>query len=318
MVTITGTSAPESIIGTPLADSINPGGGDDTVYGKDGDDKVSLSSGNHLIYLGHGDDLVYAISSFGDSGAPYNNIIYGQTGNDTIRGPWDAAETIYGGSGNDRISQAGVNENDAVYYGNSGNDTLISSAYADATLVGGAGDDSIYGGGVDESGRGVYGSAYMMGGSGNDFLSGGDVASTMSGGDGQDTIVSGRARDIMTGGDDADIFAFVMVGQGLAYDDDGNEMTSYSITSSNKRPYGFDRIRDFEQGEDKIALAKWWTSFLPFDDFAYGDASGTRLGGEYSTVSDRTYVYNEDKSFFFALDGVDSLAASDFIFDYVI
>ena len=118
------------------------------------------------VYTGAGDpndfDLLgtAGITSFDGGSANTNDIVYGGTGNDILKGG-NGDDTIYGGSGNDSLD-GGVQVDHL--YGGSGSDTL----------VGGNGIDYLYGG---------YGADSLTGGSGTDtfvFLSTLDTGDTIT------------------------------------------------------------------------------------------------------------------------------------------
>ena len=132
-------------------------------------------------------------------------VFAGTTGNDSVRGTWQADtlaagagnDTLYGHGGNDAIDGgAGSNWID----GGSGNDTLLGGHDGNDALYGGDGDDSLngiqgndtlYGGAGHDTLRGDMGTLSFYGGAGNDTLMTGGMASMtvyFGRGDGQDTI----------------------------------------------------------------------------------------------------------------------------------
>ena len=88
------------------------------------------------------------------------------------------AETMFGGTGNDRLYGGGGND---ILWGEVGNDQLY----------GGTGNDTLYGG---------IGNDILYGETGNDILEGGDGIDTLYGGDGTDTLKGGAGNDTLTGG----------------------------------------------------------------------------------------------------------------------
>jgi len=127
-----------------------------SVYGYGGNDAITISististinitagAGNDTVYVQHaknltlhgddGDDIITVIGG-SSSGS---RVIYGDAGNDTIRGSNDA-EYIYGGIGDDRIfGFQGVDH----LMGDAGNDTLVATLTSQAVFYdGGAGDE---------------------------------------------------------------------------------------------------------------------------------------------------------------------------------
>ena len=102
---IDGTSKIDYIVGTDEAD---------TIYGIGGADEIEGASGNDRIRGGRGNDEI-------DGNAGEDNI-YGDAGNDFIYSSFDNgnADTDHGGKGNDYIN-AGYND---IVFGDTGNDTI--------------------------------------------------------------------------------------------------------------------------------------------------------------------------------------------------
>jgi Ca2+-binding RTX toxin-like protein len=98
-VTISGTSAPDTIVGTSGRDVIDGGAGKDHIRGLGGDDIICGGPGKDTIYGNAGDD-----------------IIFGETGGDRIRGG-KGDDELRGGNGNDRIfGKAGADEAFGGFY----------------------------------------------------------------------------------------------------------------------------------------------------------------------------------------------------------
>lgn len=166
----------------------------------------------------------------------YSNALYGNNGNDTIRGGWrddiisggdgddklfgyDNSDVLYGGDGNDLIV-GGVGED--IIYGNSGNDTIygddknsitrggadvIDGGTGDDIIHGGAGDDDINGGSGKDQIWGDKGNDVIHGGSDNDVIYGGGGDNTLFGDMGDDTIFGGADKDTINGGDGNDFIS---------------------------------------------------------------------------------------------------------------
>ena len=138
--TIKGTSRSETLVGTPFADVIDCGAGNDRVSGGGGDDVINCGAGRDRVEGGGGDDRI--------SGASASDKLFGGSGNDRVSG----------GAGKDRLS------------GGPGNDRLLGGAGNDA-LKGNAGKDRLYGnGGADVLFRG--GTDRLFGGTGNNRIIG--------------------------------------------------------------------------------------------------------------------------------------------------
>ncbi len=186
-----GGSGNDSIFGGTSADSLDGGSGDDTLQGGAGADTFVDSGGvdelsyasdtvgvtvNMQLGTASGGDAqgdVFAGNTFenlrGGSGndfltgsTHYDNIIYGEGGNDTI--VTNLGDTAYGGAGDDSIygSPESGSGNEDVLFGDDGNDIIVARGGTD-TVFGGAGDDTVIAGNGD-------GIDSLDGGSGNDTL----------------------------------------------------------------------------------------------------------------------------------------------------
>jgi Ca2+-binding RTX toxin-like protein len=106
----------------------------------------------------------------------------------------DAADTLFGWTGNDFIQ------------GNAGNDTLFGFGGNDI-LNGGAGEDAIYGGQGDDLAYGGGANDLLFGDEGNDRLVGDGNNDRLEGGAGNDTLEGGTGVDTMIGGTGDDTYA---------------------------------------------------------------------------------------------------------------
>lgn len=163
-----------------------------TLNGEGGSDRFTVISSadtraNFRAFLGDGDDLLDLGGQFPNPRNANRATIYGEAGNDTVRGTGNNDYIILGdgfdvGSGLGGDDYIDGNANGDQLFGNDGDDTLSM------------------GGGDDEA----------DGGSGNDTMSGGDGNDNLSGSNGQDTLIGGVGTDTMTGGEGDDI----LVGNG--------------------------------------------------------------------------------------------------------
>lgn len=181
-------------------DNITTGAGADVIQAGSGNDSITASTGNNVIAGGTGTDTLSfvdadissvtltldangdrsGVMSRSDGGADtitgIENI-KGSSGNDnfTFIGSGNVANTVWGGSGNDRIDSGDGND---TVYGETGDDTIIA----------GTGDDVI------------------DGGADNDTITGGAGADTLIGGVGNDIFLAvlGDGADVYDGGDDLD------------------------------------------------------------------------------------------------------------------
>ncbi|MGK5679669.1 calcium-binding protein [Actinoplanes sp. URMC 104] len=159
-----GTSARNILIGSAGNDVIAGGAGNDVLIGGDGRDYLNGATGDDVL---EGDDLSYGDSPASDTilgGPGHDRVDYsdytkslvidldGAKGDDGVAGEKDTVgadvEDVGAGRGNDRITgNAAANTvygglgNDALY-GLGGNDTLTGEEGID-TVSGGAGDDSL-------------------------------------------------------------------------------------------------------------------------------------------------------------------------------
>ena len=200
-MTYWGDSAANEIAGDERQDTIFGRGGNDSLIGAEGDDALYGEAGADLLQGGTGDDLLEggADDDVMDGGAGDDEFTYGPGGDgydqvsggegfDTIRATaanvWiglrslnsieaissggHAGVTLWGTTGADTLSFAGVTLTGIVKIdGYGGNDHLTGSG-GDDTLAGGAGDDILFGG----PGNDVF--QYGPSGDGYDHLDGGD------------------------------------------------------------------------------------------------------------------------------------------------
>ncbi len=288
---IYGVEGNDEIYGGKGKDSLYGGKGNDEIYGGKGNDELYGGKGNDVIYGGEGNDLItfgsgidtIDYSSFDDSitlirgGKVDKGIlgtdtlidfyekIYASDNNsdwiDGLSGGGDIASLIVNLEENSLIvaNLPGIGEFNSEIYnfeningsnnkdnlfgdkkdnkilGNDGND-LIKSRDGNDQIFGGNGKDKLYGGkGNDElyGGKGkdsLYGGSSadkLYGGSGKDYLKGNSGNDKLYGGSSNDTLIGGKGKDDVYGGSGRDIF----------------KLTKGS---------GYDRIRDFKKGQDKI------------------------------------------------------------------
>ena len=131
----------------------------------------------------------------------YNDLIFGERGNDTLKGN-GGSDVLYGGVGNDTID--GGTGNDFLY-GEADSDTINGDAGNDY-LEGGKGEDTLHGGANNDYLLGGTETDYLYGDAGDDTLLGGDDASSdvLFGGSGQDILLGQGGDDVLAGGDSWD------------------------------------------------------------------------------------------------------------------
>ena len=159
IVTIFGSSASETINGTPGRDVILAGGGGDTINGR---------GGNDVICAGEGDDVI--------NGGSGNDLINGGPGDDRLEGARGADELV----------------------GGDGNDTLIGGG-GDDTMRGGSGGDFLSGGPGGDSMLGGQGPDRLLGGIGEDLIDGGQGTDRARGGEDWDDCYRAKRIDSCDG-----------------------------------------------------------------------------------------------------------------------
>ncbi len=203
------------------------------------------------------------------------------------------AGNVYGGDGNDILRGGAATD---VLYGDAGNDRLVGNG-GDDVLYGGTGNDTLHGGsGADEI-RGGSGIDRLLGGADDDILYGDTGNDVIFGGRGNDDISGGAGHDFLFGGADADSFIFAAIS-------DSNSTT------------GFDVIRDFQRGLDRIYLDSLNSGDLAF--FGTGalvnGTAGLRYsvdsGGSATVIIDSNGNGVEDMRIF--VSQVGALSAADF------
>ena len=207
-----------------------------------------------FVLLGPGSDLYDGgsgrITGYVDGGPGKDTIVCGR-GDDRLSGG-AGADSMRGGAGNDtylvdnpgdRIveSNAASGGNDTVLSGisiNLGNSTIVKGGVEAVTLVT-TGNLSVTGNALDNVISGFTDNNVLRGGGGKDLIfahegndrllgqAGNDI---LRGGSGNDTVDGGTGNDVLIGEGGADRFVFAPGG-------------------------GTDRIRDFEDGADRIHLA---------------------------------------------------------------
>jgi Ca2+-binding RTX toxin-like protein len=178
---IDGKGGSDKISGSALTDKLIGGSGDDYLIGGNGDDVLEGGTGNDLYFVSSGDvvtelagegtdeirtdQLTFSLESSGDNvenlryegdgnftgtGNELDNLIFGGSGDDTLRGG-DGSDTLFGGAGADELfGEAGddtfiVGSDDRTgFY--SGTQVSVSGSvadYASDTIDGGTGFDTL-------------------------------------------------------------------------------------------------------------------------------------------------------------------------------
>ena len=197
----TPTSGDDVIFGTPDADAIVAGAGNDTICGEGGDDIITGGPGIDTIFGGDGEDTI--------SGQGDGDELHGEGGIDQINGG-AGDDQIFGGDGDDDLRGQGGNdtlEGDAgvdQFFGGSGQDTITTGEGGNAgttqIVQGQSGADTIFGSPQDDVLDGGFGQDEIHGGAGNDTLNGGRSGDTLFGDAGNDQLFGGPDRDFLSGG----------------------------------------------------------------------------------------------------------------------
>lgn len=150
-----------------------------------------------------------------------------------------------------------------------GND-FVSGKDGDDRITGGKGDDVLLGGAGDDA---------LSGRRDDDILRGEDGDDRLRGNNGDDVIDGGLGEDVLIGGGGADVFVFA-------------------------EGYGEDKIRNFQDGVDKIDLSGF--GFTSFDEIEHmihtrGFRTEIELGnGDELSLTGFTVVHLDSSDFIFA------------------
>ena len=182
LISLESPPSPLEIQGTPEAEKLTGGFGDDTIYGNGGNDEIDGQAGSDEIYGGEGDDVI--IGNFGD------DTLYGEAGNDTISD--DQGENfIDGGEGDDTLSSRSL----------SGNHTLIGGFGQDN--ISGTGETLYIDGGEGNDNLNIYG--YVQNEGVNNYLISGEAI--VLAGEGNDNITADNFMNVnVRGGEGDDYF----------------------------------------------------------------------------------------------------------------
>lgn len=267
---LTGNSANNTLNGGVGTDTIIGGDGDDLLNGGAGADKLSGGKGNDIYVINTATDTITELANQGidrvisaidytlginlenlallpgalnGTGNALNNIIIGNSGNNTLTG-LDGNDSLQGGAGIDTLT--GGNGNDFLFSG-AGGDTLVGGKGNDVYVVdvttdiitelSGEGADrvistidytlgtelenlSLRGGALSGTGNaqanqlfgnaannilsGLAGNDKLIGAAGDDTLNGGTGNDTLNGGAGDDTLNGGGQNDTLIGGEGSD------------------------------------------------------------------------------------------------------------------
>ena len=239
---VTGGSGADTLTGTAAANTLNGGIGADNLNGGDGNDTYIVDNTLDVVNeaAAAGTDTVQssvsivgpdalaanvenltltgsaAINGTGNTG---NNIIIGNSADNTLNAGTAGTDSLRGGAGNDTyvVDHAGVSVTEAA---GQGTDTVLSSV--NTTLSNNVENLTLTGTG-DINGTGNGAANVISGNSGNNALLGGGGNDTILAGAGNDTVTGGAGQDTMTGGTGKDTFVYTAAG------DTGTTPTSRDI-----------------------------------------------------------------------------------------
>ena len=210
--------------------------------------------------------------------------VYGNDGDDILKGRASGANALYGGSGDDYIVAGRIGD---VVDGGSGYDqvsySLLSAGIAFSagasvngnvtasnveSIIGSKFNDSInFTGLTSASADGMPYSA--RGGEGNDTIVGGNLRDVITGGSGIDILNGGAGDDVLTGG--------TAFGDGTV--DTGNdEMTGgggADVFAFYRPTEGIDKIIDFDRLNDKVRIDKSGFNATSISQFTYNSVNGS-------------------------------------------
>jgi serralysin len=218
-VVVDGTSGNDTIVGTSVADTFQPGAGKDTVSGGDGNDVFQLAGDEaefDSINGGAGTDTVEAtdtavlLSGFDAAASSIETWHGGAFGN--------ASDNLFDFRGltSQATSEFGTPFLEVV--GFAGNDTLIGSKFRDA-------------------------------------MSGGDDNDALSGDDGDDFLSGDGGRDTLTGGAGLDVFQFSEVSDSLKKKAFRDTITDFQ-TGSDKIDLSFVDANETKKGDQTFKFLK--------------------------------------------------------------
>lgn len=283
---VTGTSGVDQIKGLAGNDLLNGGLGDDTLIGGTGNDIYMVNSmGDKVVEKpDEGADTVQTSLAKYVLGGNVENLTF--TDGAAHTGVGNAlANTITGGSGNDRLDGRG---GDDTLIGGTGNDSYVVNAAGDQVIEAvGAGTDTVsasvsftLAANVENLTLSETSSINGIGNEGANSITGNDGANTLSGlvgndrlagGAGNDALYGGLGKDVLTGGAGADKFVF---------------------DTAPDSALNLDKVTDFVSGTDKLVFDK--TVFAAFTATGGIGAEAFYAGAGVNAAHDASdrFLYN--------------------------
>jgi len=264
------------------------------INGTPGNDLIYGTSSGDVIRGFAGADTEYGGSEGGSDPTTGPDLLYGNQGNDELHGQ-DNDDTVYGGQDEDRVGGGpGVD----VVYGNFGNDSVLGGDGSD-TLYGGQGNDDLEG--EDEGGRGdvIYGNLGedgLFGQDGHDTLYGGQQNDFLNGGPLNDVVYGNFGNDELVGGAFSPFFAQTDGrGDDTLYGGQGNDLLRAAGYSDDFDPGRGDRDQLFGNlGNDTFDFSDYNAGF---EDAPAGttDANSNRIM-DFATGVDKFRAFTNDST----------------------
>lgn len=249
-------------IGSDLAESIEGGRGADTINAGHGRDTINAGEGFDVIDAGRGHDLIL----LGYDGL--EDIIFGGTGNDTVRNDFGDLTGLDLGAG-----QSVENYDDQGFETNGTNEDNIFDFSGVQAYLGTStfylrnGDDSFTGSDLAESISGGRGEDTINAGGGDDTILGGRGIDVIDAGDGHDLIVldyDEDSTDIINGGSGEDTVR-----------SEGNDMTGLMLGSGTEVEWLDDQFYSFRGTSDANVF-----DVSGIDGYLSGNTFDLDLGGD--------------------------------------
>ena len=250
--TLQGEGGDDQLLGGIGKDILRGGRGDDQLYGGDNDDTLEGGEGNDYLDGGTGNNILNAGEGNNSIvAADGNNTVYAGSGTDFIT-LGNGNNAVYAGEGRSSITLGNGNNKvygganiDIIFVGNGNNEIYASEG--ENTITSGFGNDLIYGGSIADIIYAGAGTNRIFAGEGN------NIVVTQ---EGNDTVYTGSGRDfISTGAGDDTIYASegdnwinAGIGNNTIYSGSGRDL--FVLNAG----VGFDTIKNFEIGKDKLGL----------------------------------------------------------------
>jgi Ca2+-binding RTX toxin-like protein len=185
---LNGEGGNDTLLGQAGDDLLNGGAGNDDLSGGQGQDILNGDAGNDELDGGQGADIM--AGGVGDDLYIVDNAADGVT--EGLNGGTDTVQT--------NLATYVMTENvEVLVFTGQGNFTGTGNALAN-TITGGTGNDRLSGMGGNDLLQGGIGNDVLDGGDGNDNLVGANGNDNLSGGAGDDVLSSGIGDDILSGG----------------------------------------------------------------------------------------------------------------------